>query len=267
MISVITGASSGVGAAAALALARKGYQLVLVGRDRDRLESTASSVRSVTDSEVSVEIADFARLSDVRDLASRIREKHAHIDVLANNAGVMVSDRRMTADGHELMIQVNHLSPFLLTNILLDRVGRVVTTSSRAATTARLDLSDLSRERRRWNGWLQYGETKQANALFTVGLATRGCKATCFHPGVIKTSFAGGTLFMKLVTLPGLHEPVEKAASRLAYLATSEDGEKRAGTYFRDNRPGKVPARMRDPELAERLWTVSAEAVGLPTNA
>ncbi|GAB1819394.1 SDR family NAD(P)-dependent oxidoreductase [Herbidospora sp. RD11066] len=264
MISVITGASSGVGAAAALDLAKKGYQLVLVGRDRDRLESTASRVRSVTDREVSVEIADFARLSDVRDLADRIRGKYAHIDVLANNAGVMVPDRRTTADGHELMIQVNHLSPFLLTNILLDRVGRVVTTCSRAAKSGRLDPEDLSRERRRWNGWLQYGETKQANALFTVGLATRGCKATCFHPGVIKTSFAGGTLFMKLVTLPGMHEPVEKAASRLAHLATSEDGEKLAGSYFRDSRPEKVPTRMSDPDLAERLWSTSAELVGLP---
>ncbi|GLX96430.1 SDR family NAD(P)-dependent oxidoreductase [Herbidospora sp. NBRC 101105] len=263
MISVITGASSGVGAAAALDLAQKGYQLVLVGRDRERLESTASRVRSVADSEVTVEVSDFARLADVRDLASRIRAKYDRIDVLANNAGVMVPDRRMTADGHELMIQVNHLSPFLLTNILLDRVGRVVTTSSRAAKTARLDPDDLSRERRRWNGWLQYGETKQANALFTVALAARGSKATCFHPGVIKTSFAGGTLFMKLVTLPGLHEPVEKAAARLTHLATSEDGEKLAGTYFRDNRPDKVPARMKDPDLAERLWKVSAEAVGL----
>lgn len=263
MISVITGAGSGIGAAAALDLARKGYQLVLVGRDRDRLESTASRVRSATDSDVSVETADFTRFAEVRDLAARLRDNHDHIDVLANNAGVMVPDRRVTADGHELMIQVNHLSPFLLTNILLDRVGRVVTTSSRAAKTGKLEPDDLSRERRRWNGWLQYGDTKQANALMTVGLATRGAKATCFHPGVIKTTFAGGTVFMKLITLPGLHEPVEKAASRLAYLATSEDGERLAGTFFRDNRPDKVPTGMTDPELAERLWTVSAEAVGL----
>ncbi|GIH27484.1 short-chain dehydrogenase [Acrocarpospora phusangensis] len=263
MITVITGASAGIGAAAALDLAKMGHQLVLVGRDRERLTSVAERAAAVSDSHPKIVITDYGSFASVRQAADEIREQYDRIDVLANNAGVMTPRRETTSDGHELMIQVNHLSPFLLTNLLLDRVTRVVTTASRAAYTAKLDISDLSRNGRKWNGWLQYGDSKQANILFTVGLAQRGTPATCFHPGVIRTGFAAGTFMMRLLTLPGMAEPPEAGAGRLVHLATSQDGLDHPGRYFKKNEPQRLTSAMSDPARAEALWAASAEATGL----
>ncbi|GAA0969273.1 SDR family oxidoreductase [Acrocarpospora macrocephala] len=263
MITVITGASAGIGAASALDLAKKGHQLVLVGRSRARLTAVAERARSVSDSDPKIVVADYASFDSVRQAADEIKEHCARVDVLANNAGVMTPRRELTSDGHELMIQVNHLSPFLLTNLLLDRVGRVVTTTSRAAYWAKLDISDLSRNGRRWNGWQQYGDSKQANVLFTVALAARGTAATCFHPGVIRTGFAAGTFIMRALTLPGLAEPPESGAARLVHLATAADGVTNSGRYFKKDRPRNVPATMGDLARAEALWAASAEVTGL----
>ncbi|MEZ0076424.1 SDR family NAD(P)-dependent oxidoreductase [Planotetraspora sp. GP83] len=265
MITVITGASDGIGAASALDLAKRGHQLVLVGRTAAKVSAVADRVESITGSAPDALLVDYASLDDVRRLACDLLDRYERIDVLVNNAGVMTSERRVTADGHELIMQVNHLAPFLLTNLLFDRLkassARVVTTSSRAAKTGCLDPDDLSRERRRWNGWLQYGDSKQANALFTVSLAERGLAATCLHPGVLKTGFAAGTFFMKLVThVPGVGEPVEAGGSRIAHLASHADGAGHPGRYFVRNAPAAVPARMSDPALAEALWTASLAA-------
>src|SRR4051794_36162191 len=265
MIAVITGASAGIGAASALDLADRGHQLVLVGRTPGRLAAVAQRVKEITGSLPDTFAADFASFADVRRLAAELLDRHPRIDVLVNNAGVMTTDRRTTGDGHELMIQVNHLSPFLLTNLLMDRLiadgARVVTTSSRAARTGRLDPADLSRDRRRWSGWLQYGDTKQANALFTVGLAERGLAATCLHPGVLNTGFAAGTLFMKFVTVvPGMAEPPEAGASRIVRLVCEADGVDHPGRFFSKDAPSKVPKTMSDPDLAQALWSASLTA-------
>ncbi|WP_308250947.1 SDR family NAD(P)-dependent oxidoreductase [Nonomuraea rhizosphaerae] len=256
---MITGASAGIGAAAATGLSRLGHRVVLVGRDEGRLKSVADGLSG---SKADVLTCDYTSLDDVRRLAELLRERYERIGVLANNAGVMSPRRQITVDGHELMIQVNHLAPFLLTDYLTDRVDRVVTTCSRAGRSGRLDPADLSRERRRWNGWLQYGDTKQANALFTVGLAKRGVSATCFHPGVIRTGFAADTWLMRLfLATPGYAKPPEHGARTLVHLATQEDGTSGAGGYFAENKQERVPAGMSDPDLAERLWTASARAV------
>ncbi|GAA0375728.1 short-chain dehydrogenase [Acrocarpospora corrugata] len=263
MITVITGASAGIGAAAALDLAQKGHQLVLLGRSRTKLDAVAERVTAISDSHPKIITVDYASFASVRQAADEIRAHCDRIDVLANNAGVMVPHRELTPDGHELMIQVNHLAPFLLTNLLLDRVARVVTTSSRAAGTGKLDISDLSRNGRRWNGWLQYGDSKQANILFTVALASRGALATCFHPGVLRTGFAAGTFMMRLLTLPGMAESAETGAGRLVHLVTHPDGTDHPGRYFVKNRPQAVSAASGDLARAEALWAASAETVGL----
>ncbi|WP_327088311.1 SDR family NAD(P)-dependent oxidoreductase [Nonomuraea sp. NBC_01738] len=256
MISVITGASAGIGAAAASELSRRGHKVVLVGRDAARLKAVA---QGLTGPEPDVLTCDFTRLDDVRRLAADLRERYERIGVLANNAGVMSSTRQVTADGHELMIQVNHLAPFLLTHTLADHVDRVVTTSSMAGNSGRLDPGDLSRERRRWNGWLQYGDSKQANALFTVALAARGTHATCFHPGVIRTGFAGDTWLMRLyLAVPGVAKSPEQGAKTLVHLATTE-GE--SGRYYVKEAPAGPGRGMRDPELADRLWEASLSAL------
>ncbi|WP_204018459.1 SDR family NAD(P)-dependent oxidoreductase [Sphaerimonospora thailandensis] len=272
MNTVITGASSGIGAVAALDLAKRGHRLVLVGRDPARLAGVADRVGSIAGTPADVLVADFASLDQVRRLARELLDRCQRIDVLINNAGMMVGERRITEDDNELIIQVNHLAPFLLTNLLIDRLracgARVVTTSSRAARAGRLDPGDLSRERRRWNGWLQYGDSKQANALFTVSLAERGLAATCLHPGVLKTGFAADTRYMRLVTrMPGMSEPVAAGAGRIVHLATHEDGVAHPGRYFARNLPVGVPSRMSDPALAEALWRASLTATGLGPSA
>ena len=268
MIDVITGASAGIGEAAAVELARRGRQVVLVGRNSDRLARAADRVKAVSGTLPDTLTCDYTSLDDVRRLAAELLSRYERIDVLVNNAGVMTTERTLTRDGHETMIQVNHLAPFLLTNLLLDRVtGRVITTSSRAGRTGRVDPADLNRDRRRWSGWLQYGDSKQANALFTVGLARRlsgtGVSATCFHPGVIKSGFAADTFIMWMVkNVPGMGQSVEQGASTLVHLATHPDGAAHPGRYFARSTPASVPRGMSDPGLARTLWEASAEVVG-----
>lgn len=268
MNTVITGASAGIGAAVALDLAKQGHQLVLVGRDQTKLAGVAERVGSITGTPADVLVADFASLDQVRRLARELLDRYQRIDVLINNAGVMTGRRQITEDGNELIMQVNHFAPFLLTNLLIDRLracsARVVTTSSRAARAGRLDPADLSRERRRWSGWLQYADSKQANALFTVSLAEQGLAATCLHPGVLRTGFAADTFYMRLVTrVPGMSEPVEAGAARIVHLATDQDGVAHPGRYFVRDLPVDVPRRMSDPALAESLWQASLDATGL----
>ncbi|MFF5108591.1 SDR family NAD(P)-dependent oxidoreductase [Streptosporangium sp. NPDC000509] len=267
MISVITGASAGIGAAAAVELARRGQTVVLVGRNPDKTARVAERVREVSGVLPDTFTCDYTLLDDVRSLAAELLSRYDRIDILVNNAGVMTTERTFTRDGHETMIQVNHLAPFLLTNLLLERVtGRVITTSSRAGKTGGLDPSDLNRERRRWSGWLQYGDTKQAGALFTVELARRlqgtEVTATCFHPGVIKTEFAPSTFMMWMVkNIPGMGQTVEEGASTMVHLATHPDGAAHPGRYFAKSAPAAVPKRMSDPALARALWDASAAAV------
>ncbi|MFF4413637.1 SDR family NAD(P)-dependent oxidoreductase [Streptosporangium sp. NPDC001559] len=267
MINVITGASAGIGEAAAVELAGRGRQVVLVGRNQERLAGVSARVKEVSGSVPDTLTCDYTSLDDVRRLAGELRSRYDRIDVLVNNAGVMSTERTRTGDGHETMIQVNHLAPFLLTTLLLDRVGeRVITTSSMAARSGNLDPADLSRERRRWSGWLQYGDSKQANALFTVELARRlsgtGVSATCFHPGVIKTGFASGTFLMWMTHhIPGVGRTVEQGASTLVHLATHPDGTAHPGRYFANSAPARAPRGMTDPGLARDLWEASERAV------
>jgi len=166
---VITGATRGIGQAAAIELARQGAELALVGRDGERVAAVAAAARSAGDgAAVHEHVADLTLMSQVRALAERLREQHAQIDVLANNAGALFATREVTAEGLERTFALNHLAPFLLTNLLRDRLagGRVVTTSSDAHKTGLLDLDDLQSERS-FSAWRAYGTSKLANILFT----------------------------------------------------------------------------------------------------
>ncbi len=268
MLSVITGASSGIGAAASVELGRMGHNLVLVGRDLGKLRAVAERVTAAGAPKVDTPVCDFRSFDQVRTLAATLLDRYEHIDVLASNAGTMTGRRQLTPDGHELIIQVNHLSPVLLTHLLLDRLAasraRVIITSSRAARTGRLDPADLDRARRRWNGWLQYGDSKQANALTAVALARldRGITPTSFHPGIIRTNFASDTFYMKLaMALPGLARPPEHGARTLVHLATAPDATGHPGAHYISCRPVRVPRTMSDPALADRLWTASLALV------
>jgi NAD(P)-dependent dehydrogenase (short-subunit alcohol dehydrogenase family) len=265
---VVTGATSGIGEAAALELSRRGATVVPVGRDPGRLAKIADRVG--TDGYR----ADLASLADVRRLADELLAAHERIDVLANNAGLVAGRRTLTEDGHELTFAVNHLAPFLLTNLLLDRLrssapARVVTTSSEAHHGGLVDLDDLSGERR-WSSGRAYSTSKLANILFTRELARRlrgsGVVANCFHPGVIRTRLTRRARPLVNVgarlAAPFLGSP-RSGASTLVFLALSPDAADVSGSYFVRSRPARTSAQAQDDALAKALWERSEELTGL----
>lgn len=267
---VITGATRGIGQAAAIELARQGAELALVGRDGERVAAVAAAARSAGDgAAVHEHVADLTLMSQVRALAERLREQHAQIDVLANNAGALFATREVTAEGLERTFALNHLAPFLLTNLLRDRLagGRVVTTSSDAHKTGLLDLDDLQSERS-FSAWRAYGTSKLANILFTRELARRAPElhATCFHPGVVRTGFGknqnGVWKVMTTLAAPFLRSP-QRGARSLVWLAVSAQAAELTGVYVQDEKVVTPSLQARDDTLAEGLWERSAQLVGL----
>jgi retinol dehydrogenase 12 len=272
---VITGASSGIGAEAAVELARRGATVVPVGRNRRRLDAVAHRLRDVN-GEVSGEplVADFASLASVRTLAAQLLDRHPSIDVLANNAGLVSGRRRLSEDGFELTFAVNHLAPFLLTNLLLDRLrasapARVVTTSSGAHFSGVLDIDDLNAERRH-STWSAYANSKLANVLFTRALARRlegsDVTANCLHPGVIRTRLGRGAPLPVRAgwRVAGLFfASPRKGAETIVYLASSPEVADSSGGYFVNSRPRNPSAQAQDDVLAEELWEKSEQMVGL----
>jgi retinol dehydrogenase 12 len=264
---VITGASSGIGRAAAIELAGKGANVVAVGRDAKR---TASIARKVGAEPIQ---ADFSSLDEVRRVAGLVLDRHERVDVLVNNAGLVAGRRRLTADGLELTMAVNHFAPFLLTNLLLDRMkasapARVVTTASDAHRGGLLDVADLNGDRK-WSAWSAYGTSKLANILFTRALARRlegtGVVANCLHPGVIRTGLARGA--PPLIRLGWRAASVffgspRKGADTIVYLASAPDAADVTGGYFSNSRPATPSVQAQDDELAEELWAASARLVG-----
>ncbi|WP_096714011.1 SDR family NAD(P)-dependent oxidoreductase [Microbacterium sp. SZ1] len=274
---VITGASDGIGAAAARQLADSGHRLLLVGRSAEKTGAVAD------DTGGEALTADFARLDDVRALAGRIDDLLGDdgLDVLANNAGGIFGDRTPTVDGHEKTIQVNHLAPFLLTNLLLPRLlrsrGAVINTSSVGHRLfGDLDVDDLDNERR-FSANKAYGDAKLANVLFAKSLHTRfhadGLSAVAFHPGTVRTNFAAdSSSLMRLVYRSFLGRliltGVEEGGSILRwFIEGTPDETWFSGAYY-DERTlsNRVNPQVDDPALAEALWQKSAELVGIPAS-
>jgi NAD(P)-dependent dehydrogenase (short-subunit alcohol dehydrogenase family) len=269
---LITGGTRGIGRAAAVELARGGAEIALVGRDAERVRATAVVVRAAgRGAPVHEYVADLELMSAVRVLAAEVRERHQRIAVLANNAGAVFTRRAETAEGLERTFALNHLAPFLLTCLLRDRLtgGRVVTTSSGAHHGGLLDLDDLQ-SRRGYRAMRVYGTSKLANILFTRELALRApeLRATCFHPGVVRTGFGrneSGIGIGKVgVTLaaPFLRSP-ERGARSLVWLAVSEQAAGLTGVYVEDERVVEPSAQAHDEALARGLWERSAALAGL----
>ncbi|MER5702356.1 SDR family NAD(P)-dependent oxidoreductase [Micromonospora sp. NPDC002296] len=264
-IVVVTGASSGIGLAAAVDLARRGDQVALVGRDPARLQAAGDRVRDASGERPELFRADFAVLDDVRGLAERLRAAYDRIDVLANNAGAIVLRPVTTIDGFELSMQANHLAPFLLSTLLRDRVGRLVVTASGAHRSGVLDPDDLNATLRGYRPMRAYGTSKQANILFTAEAARRWPEipAYCFHPGVVRTRFGADSRLVALgMRLMPFRSP-EQGAETLVWLADQEPARLTSGGYYADRRPRRPLRKAADPRLAARLWTASAEAVGV----
>lgn len=266
---VITGASSGIGLAAAEQLATLGDDIALVGRDERRL---AAAVERVTAAGKGREPgwfrADFERLADVRQLAERLLTAYPKIDVLANNAGALVPERRTTSDGFEATIQGNHLAPFLLSGLLRERLrgGRIVTTSSDAHRGARVDPASFTGPAGRYHGFPVYGSSKAANLLFAAEAARRWPDITSvsFHPGVVRSNFGADDTLVRLYFryAPWLRRP-EAAGADLVHLITAPAAELVGGAYYYRRKPARASRNATDPALAARLWDASAAAVGL----
>ena len=265
---VLTGASSGIGAAAARELAALGATVIAVGRSPERTAAIAAELGTAP------VVADFARLDDVRTAATAILAAAPRIDVLAHNAGGLISHRTTTVDGHEATFQTNHLAPFLLQHLLADRLAasaangpaRVIATSSVGHRFARLRLDDLDWQRRRYRSLAAYGTAKLANILFARALATAGVDAYSFHPGNVATAFAADNWFpvgwiYRTPLRSRLLIPTEAGAAPLVWLASAPTLPAPAGTYFDRFEVGRVRAGDLD-RLAAGLWERSAELVG-----
>ncbi|MCC9197598.1 SDR family NAD(P)-dependent oxidoreductase [Arthrobacter sp. zg-Y820] len=262
---VITGASGGIGAAAARQLAGDGHQVVVVGRSPERTAAVAD------DTGGQYILADFADLNSVRNLASEILQRFPRINVLANNAGAMFGkERQVTVDGHEKTLQVNYLAPFLLTRLLTDRLlesrGTVINTSSSANLFARVDLEDLEQEKG-YKPFRAYAATKLEQILFTGEFDRRyrshGATSTAFHPGLVGSAFLStqSPLIRAAYRSPvrRLARTPEAGARTLVYLAEGTPGEDYpTGKYFRRNKVARPNRQTGDGVLALGLWNRSA---------
>ena len=275
-VALVTGATAGIGLETAAALARAGMRVIVHGRDELRTEEARYIVADRSGStHIEAAVADFASLAQVRTLAERVLAAHDRLDVLVNNAGLIAQRFRLSEDGYELTVAVNHLAPFLLTNLLLDRVrasapSRVVTVASMAHRGARLDLKGWTGPQD-WAPLTSYGRSKLCNVLFTRALARRlegsGVTATCLHPGVIATKIGdtAGTVagFGWRLIKPFLTS-VERGAATSVFLATVPDPVPFHGKYVIGRQAHQPEAPALDDTLAEALWAESARLVGLP---
>ncbi len=272
---LVTGGTAGIGRATAMGLAAMGAHLGITGRDRERAEGAAREIRAAGTGQVDLFVADLSCQSEVRRLADEVLQTYPRIDVLVNNVGGYWNTRHITADGLERTFALNHLAPFLLTNLLLDRLklsapARVVTVSSNAHAMGRLDFDDLQGEQS-YSGSKAYNQSKLANVLFTYELARRlpasAVTANALHPGVVNTSFGAEDprAIQRLLipfARPFMKAP-EQGATTSIHLASSPQLEQVTGHYFAHSKPKRSSKRSYDEAAAARLWQVSAELVSL----
>ncbi|HEX6347979.1 MAG TPA: SDR family NAD(P)-dependent oxidoreductase [Candidatus Dormibacteraeota bacterium] len=268
---LITGATQGIGLAAARELARRGARLAISARSAERGRAAAAAIGG----EVDVLIADLAAQASVRELAAEALSRYPRIEVLINNAGAVNSRRRMTADGVEQTWAVNHLAPFLLTALLLERLrasapARVITTASVAHEGATgIPFDDLAGERAYGPyGFRRYAQTKLANILFTRELARRlegsGVEAFCFHPGLVASGFNrnnGGLMGLGMTLIRPFSRTPEQGADTLVWLADSPEPQGQSGGYFADRRRATPSDAAQDDAAARRLWEVSEQSL------
>jgi retinol dehydrogenase 12 len=275
-VCVVTGANSGIGKATSIGLATLGASVVLVCRDRVRGEAAVAEVAAVaagSGGQPTLELADLSHLQQVRALAARLT-RLPRVDVLVNNAGLISARRRTTADGFEYTLAVNHLAPFLLTNLLTPALqaspsARVITVSSVIHRAALLHLDDLQLERH-YLAMLAYANSKLANILFTRELATRlkgtGITANCLHPGTVASRFGDtGAAWLRLGLVVGrpFLRSAESGASTVVYLAASPDVVGQTGGYYVNSKRHNPSRAARNDDLARQLWDVSARLTGL----
>jgi retinol dehydrogenase 14 len=273
---LVTGGTSGIGRATAVGLAALGARVGITGRDQARTKTAAAEIAAETgNSQVDDFAADMLAQAQVRELAAAVLAAYPRLDVLVNNAGGFWSSRHVSADGIEQTFALNHLAPFLLTNLLLDRLkasapARIVTVASAAHSTTKLRFDNLQSEKKYFSPRV-YAQSKLANVMFTYELARRlegsGVTATALHPGLVKTTFGQEDPsklmnFIVLLGSPTAKSP-EQGASTAVYLASAPEADGLTGQYFVNSKPKKSGKSSYDTTAAARLWQVSSDLVGL----
>jgi NAD(P)-dependent dehydrogenase (short-subunit alcohol dehydrogenase family) len=276
---VITGGNSGIGLETAVALAQAGATVVITARDPERGKRAIDDIKARSGSnDVDLVVFDLGELASTRAGAAELLDRCPRIDVLVNNAGVVLTDRKVTGDGFESTFAVNHLGPFLLTNLLLDRIkasapARIVNVSSTAHRGARrgMPFDDLQNEKR-YSGMQVYSQSKLANILFTNELARRlagtGVTVNTLHPGTVRTGYGRdgdtkGILAVGIKIAAPFFLSAAKGADTSIYLASSPDVADVSGEYFIKRKVRKASAAARDEAAARRLWDVSEQLAGI----
>lgn len=267
---LLTGGTHGIGQEAAVVLARTGHRVVIVGRDRARTDEALADIQRRSNStHVESLLADFSRLADVHQLAADYRAKYDRLDVLINNAGTVFAKRTVTGDGLEATFAVNHLAPFLLTNLLVELLeksapARIVNVASGSHYVGTMDFDDLGYEKGGYWIMKAYERSKLANVLFTRTLAKRlegrGVTVNALHPGTVATNIyrysPGWTLPFLAVAKVFMLSP-ERGAQTIIHAATSPELEGQTGLYLEKNRPRKPAPLALDEGVAARLWAES----------
>jgi retinol dehydrogenase-12 len=270
---LVTGATEGVGKAAALDFAKRGVNLVIVGRNKEKSGRVLAELKQQSGNDrITLLLGDLSKLADVRDVAAQFRRSFQRLDMLANNAGAMFFTPSTSADGFELTFALNHLGYFLLTHELLGVLkgtpgARVISTSSNGHFWGRMNLETIAHSKH-W-GPLAYCDSKLANVLFTRELARRepGLIVNCLHPGFVHTGFALNNTGIVAAGVKGVGSVIartpEKGAETLIWLATSDDATKINGEYFFDCKVGRSTKKSRDESLAKGLWSLSEKLCDL----
>jgi retinol dehydrogenase 14 len=276
---LITGGTSGIGKATAVAMAAMGANVVVVGRNQERGGAAVEEIKAQSHNEsVELMLADLSVQAEVRRLAEEFLERYDRLDVLVNNAGLVQSKRTETPDGIETTLAINHLAPFLLTNLLLGCLeqsapSRVITVSSEAQRWGTMDFEDMQ-SRRKYRGFPVYGMTKLANIMFTYELAERldgtGVVVNCLHPGSVGTNFGQnnrGAMALFFRTFKPFMRSPEQGADTLIWLASSPEVDGVSGKYFSDRKEIEAKKVAYDPAARRRLWEISEDLTGLKVAA
>lgn len=272
---VITGATSGIGEVAASALAQQGARIVFLARDRGRGEQLLKRLQGLApQANHAVHYANLSRLTELKRVAEALAASEPHIDVLINNAGAMFTVRQVTGEALEMTFATNHISYFVLTNMLLPRLkatpgARIVSTSSDAHRRCKLDFDDLQMEEG-YTAFGMYARTKLMNVLFTRELARRlagsGVTANCLHPGFVNTRFgdeSGGLTSFVVRAAKHFALTPEEGTKTILYLATSPEVEGVSGQYFYQCKPVTPSEEAQNDAHARKLWEISAHLTGV----
>jgi NAD(P)-dependent dehydrogenase (short-subunit alcohol dehydrogenase family) len=272
---LITGGNSGIGKATALGLAKTGANVVIVSRGKEKGEAALTEIVAKSGNRnVELMLADMSSQDSIRSLASDFKAGHEKLHLLVNNAGVYLTKRITTVDGLESTFAINHLGPFILTNLLIDLLkasapSRIVNVTSDAHRGAKVNFEDLQGEKK-FSGWQAYSQSKLAMILFTHELAKRldgtGITVNSAHPGVVRTNFArnnGGLVAFGFGLMHVFFISPETSAKRILYVATSPDLEGVTGMYFTKMHAAKSSQESYDDDSARRLWQISEQLTKL----